>query len=517
MKHNLLVHTSKGEVVLDAEHGANLFQLLKDNGYAPTSPCGGRGVCGKCKVLCKGALSELTDEERSVFDVEMIRDGWRLSCVTKILGDAEVTVPENAKPDICADFEEPEITGEAMFQNYGAAVDIGTTTVCVRLYDANGFLSTAAAPNPQAAYGADVISRIGAQLAGNGDSLKSLVCDCIASLLKEAAKKAGIPYSGIDAIVITGNTAMLCLLTNTDTEPMSHMPFASKDYFGRYVAPRELGLQADKVYLPACISPYVGADITCAVLACGMQDRTDTVLLADIGTNGELVLSKNGKTTCCATAAGPALEGAGITCGSMAVPGAIDTVRAEDGKLVCTTIGGKPAAGICGSGIIDAIAAFLDAEIMEDSGLLDDECEIAPYLDDEQAIGLTDNVYVSQKDVRMVQLAKSAICAGMRTLIKNQHCTEADVAELLVAGGFGKHIRFESAAKIGLIPPTLEEKAVAVGNAALAGASMILRDTKYTDVATSIAENCKAIELDQDPAFMDFYTSGMLFGEDEDF
>jgi len=515
MNYKLLIHTSGGDLSVQAEEGSNLFQILQENGFAPASPCGGRGVCGKCKVLCGGALSPVTEEENHFFDPSMLNDGWRLSCVTRIHGDAWVTAQETLKPDICADFDEPAVNGTPLFAKYGAAVDIGTTTVCARLYDENGFLSTSAAPNPQAVFGADVISRIGAQLAGNGDALKTLICDCIKNLLQEAAKKAGISYSAIDAVVITGNTAMLCLLTNTDTEPMSHMPFTSNDYFGRYISPSELGLSAAKVYLPMCISPYVGADITCAVLACGMQNSTDTVLLADIGTNGELVLSKSGVMTCCATAAGPALEGAGITCGSMAVPGAVDTVTAAGDHLECTTIAGSEPVGICGSGIIDAIAAFLDAEIMEDSGLLDDECEIAPYLDDEQAIQLAGNVYVSQKDVRMVQLAKSAICAGMRTLIKNQNITEEDVSELLVAGGFGKHIRFESAAKIGLIPPALQEKANAVGNAALAGAAMMLRDTSLIEAANSIARNCKVIELDQDPAFMDYYTSGMLFGNEE--
>jgi len=515
MKFQVSILTGNSKVIAEAEPGTNLFQLLTEYGYAPASPCGGRGVCGKCKVRCGGELSPVTDEERKFFDEDMLSAGWRLSCVTKVLGDVYVNAPESARPDICADFEEPTVNGEPMFHTYGAAVDIGTTTVCVRLYDKNGFLSTAAAPNPQAVYGADVISRIGAQLAGNGAVLKSLICECIITLLIEASGKAGVPYPAIDAVVITGNTAMLCLLTNTDTEPMSHMPFTSRDYFGRYISPKELGLHAEKVYLPSCISPYVGADITCAVLACGMQNRDDAVLLADIGTNGEIVLSVNGNMTCCATAAGPALEGAGITCGSMAVPGAVDTVNAAEDHLECTTIGGKPPVGICGSGIIDAIAAFLDAEIMEDTGLLDDECEIAPYLDDEQAIVLTGSVYVSQKDVRMVQLAKSAICAGIRTLIKNRKCREEDISELLVAGGFGKHIRFESAGKIGLIPPALQEKAVAVGNAALAGASLLLRDISLTETASRIAQKCKVVELDQDPAFMDFYTSGMLFGDDD--
>ncbi len=516
MKTQLIVSTAEGDVTLQAESGSNLFQLLMDEGCAPVSPCGGRGVCGKCKVKCNGSLSPVTQQERAVLGDALLQEGWRLSCLTKVIGDAFVTVSERAKPDICADFAEPNISGVPMFETVGAAVDIGTTTVCVRLYDREGFLSTAAAPNPQAVFGADVISRIGAQLKGNADALKSLICNCISNLLSEAAEKAGIDPAIVDAAVITGNTAMLCLLTATDTEPMSHMPFSSNDLFGKYVDPASLGLGMKSVYLPACISPYVGADITCAVLASGMTEQNETVLLADIGTNGELVLICNGVMTCTATAAGPPLEGAGIDCGSMAVPGAVDSVRFDGDMLRCTTIGDKSPTGICGSGIIDAIAALLDCGIMDEYGLLDDETEIAEYLEDEQAVKLTDQVYVSQKDVRQVQLAKSAICAGMRTLMKNQKCVEVDVSKLLVAGGFGKHIRFESAAKIGLIPPALEEKAEAIGNAALAGASMLLRDVSLVEKSASIAASCNTIELNADPAFMDYYTTGMLFGEEDE-
>ncbi len=499
-----------------AEEGRSLLSILRETDFPISSPCGGRGTCGKCRVVCDGSLSPVTAEEKKKLTDDEIASGWRLSCAAKICGPVSLQLNAAEAPDICADFSEMSLTGTPMFKKFGAAVDIGTTTVCLRLYDENGFLATSAAANPQSGYGADVISRIGAQLAGNGEALKIEICGCVKSLLDEACRRAAISLEAVDAMVITGNTSMLCLFTGTSAETLSRMPFSLPDRFGREIDPATVGLKAERLYLPPCIGPFVGADITCSALSCGLLDAKDTVLMADIGTNGEIVLAHNGALTACSTAAGPALEGAGISCGRIAIPGAIDSVRFENGKVQISTIGGAVPEGICGSGIIDAVAAFLDAQVLDEYGLLDDENDVIPYLEDKQALSLCENIYVSQKDIRMVQLAKSAICAGMRTLLTRRECPEEAVSTLFVAGGFGKHIRFESAAKIGLIPPKLERNAIAVGNAALAGASMLLRSRDLCAAAEDIAARTHILELNADPAFMDLYTNGMMFGEGND-
>ena len=515
MQFTVEIRSPSGSHTVTAEEGRSLLSVLREADHPIASPCGGRGTCGKCRVICSGALSHVTEEERKKLTAEDLSSGWRLACAAKILGPVTVQLDAAAAPDICADFEEVSLSGTPMFRKFGAAVDIGTTTVALRLYGESGFLATSAAPNPQSGFGADVISRVGAQLAGHGEELKSEICRCVKTLLEEACRRASVKPELVDAVVITGNTAMLCLLTGTSTETLSHMPFAIPDRFGREIDPASIGLTAERVYLPPCIGPFVGADITCSALSCGLLDAADTVLMADIGTNGEIVLAHEGVLTACSTAAGPALEGAGISCGRMAIPGAVDSVRYENGGIRISTIGGAMPEGICGSGVIDAVAAFLDAGALDEYGLLDDESDVLPYLEDEQALSLCESVFVSQKDIRMVQLAKSAICAGMRTLLTRRKCPEEAVKTLFVAGGFGKHIRFESAAKIGLIPPKLEHTATAVGNAALAGASMLLRDESQHAAAEALASRTQVLELNADPAFMDLYTNGMMFGEDD--
>ena len=515
MQFTVEILSPSGRHTVMAEENHTLLSVLRETDHPIASPCGGRGTCGKCRVICEGTLSSVTEEERKKLSEEELAAGWRLACSAKVLGPVKVQLDAAAVPDICADFAEITLSGTPMFHRYGAAVDIGTTTVAVRLYGESGFLATSAAPNPQSGFGADVISRVGAQLAGHREELKTEICRCVKSLLDEACRRASVDSGLVDAVVITGNTAMLCFLTGTSTESLSHMPFSMPDRFGREIDPTSIGLTAARVYLPPCIGPFVGADITCSALSCGLLDAPDTVLMADIGTNGEIVLAHEGGLTACSTAAGPALEGAGISCGRMAIPGAVDSVRFHAGTISFSTIGGSAPVGICGSGIIDAVAAFLDADALDEYGLLDDECDVLPYLEDEQALSLCENVYVSQKDIRMVQLAKSAICAGMRTLLTRRGCPEETVKTLYVAGGFGKHIRFESAAKIGLIPPKLERSATAVGNAALAGASMLLRDESLHAAAEALASRTQVLELNTDPAFMDLYTNGMMFGDDD--
>lgn len=257
----------------------------------------------------------------------------------------------------------------------------------------------------------------------------------------------------IDSVVLTGNTAMLYLLTERHPASIVAAPFAMDCGFGQFVAPQALALPLSpdcRVYLPACLSAYVGADITTALLAAGFY-REGRVpagpprLLVDIGTNGEMALAADGRLLCCSTAAGPALEGAGIHQGVMARTGAIYRVRLEGLTMVCDVLGGGEAQGICGSGLVDAVAALCEAGVIQDTGLIDEESHaFTAYVeecDGQPAFRLPGTaVRLTQKDIRAVQLAKSAICAGMRTLIAEAGLQAEAIAELVVAGGFGSRI-----------------------------------------------------------------------------
>lgn len=470
------------------EEAALLDVLLQRAGFSLPHPCGGHGNCGKCAVRVSGAVSEPNALEEHM--------GKRLSCQTVVLGDATVVLPDD---DLSMAIETETMTQPIsllpMPGKYGAAVDIGTTTVAVKLFDlkAGTCVGTAAALNPQTAEAADVMGRIEAAMNGKLSVLQTQVTDCITALLQEAGKACGMP----DSLVITGNTTMLYLLTGEDPESLSHAPFLAETLFGS-----EAAFAGRTAYLPPCMNAFVGADITCAVLASGMCGSEQTALLCDIGTNGEIALWKDGTLYVTSTAAGPAFEGAGISCGCGSVTGAIDKVRLDNGRLSVHTIGNAPPIGICGSGLLDAIAAGLESEQIDETGVIEGD-----------GLSLGAEVVLRQKDIRMVQLAKAAIAAGIDTLLETAGISVGEIKTLYITGGFGSHLNVASAVRIGLLPEEIEKRTVVLGNAALAGAAAVLLDQRAKGELSRIAGLSQHVNLGGNPAFNEKYVSNMFFGE----
>ncbi|MBQ8381734.1 MAG: DUF4445 domain-containing protein [Clostridia bacterium] len=468
-------------------------------------PCGGHGKCGKCKVTATGNLSPLSETERESLTSDEITAGVRLACCTTVEGDCAVRLSgDRAASVIRTAGDMPEITLCPAFTAYGAAIDIGTTTLAARLYDADGaLLAEASRLNPQSAYGADVISRIEAALRGEAHALAEVVRRAINELLTELSEAADIAPDSIDGAVITGNTVMLHLLTETSVEPLSHAPFAAKRLFGEVLTASELSLSTlaprTQIYLPPCVSAFVGADITTALLASGICRGQETALLVDIGTNGEMALWHGGKLSFCSTAAGPAFEGAGISMGMGGKEGAIDRVYLVNGRLTAHVIGNTAPVGICGSGVVDAVACLLDAELLDETG----------YLEDGLAV-IAPPVTFTQEDVRAVQLAKSAIHAGIRTLLHTAGIAPEAVATLAIAGGFGSYLGTANACKIGLLPSELRTAIRVIGNAALAGASIILLNRDLREECACYAKGA-VVELSTNPVFADEYMERMLF------
>ena len=254
------------------------------------------------------------------------------------------------------------------------------------------------------------------------------------------------------------------------------------------------------VYLAPCAAAFVGADLMTALLAGGICGKPDTQLLADIGTNGEIALWHDGQLYCCSTAAGPAFEGAGISMGMGGSAGAVDRVYVQDGEIKAHVIGEAAPQGICGSGVVDAVACLLETGQMDETG----------YIEEESAV-IADPVVFTQNDVRMVQLAKSAIHAGIRTLLHTAGLACEDVSGLLIAGGFGSYLDVENGARIGLFPAEMLACIRVVGNAALSGASMILLNKEYRSVCEEYAKNATIVELSTDPFFADEYMERMMF------
>ena len=469
-----------------------LREVLSVNGLYPPQPCGGNGRCGKCRVMAEGAVSEPNDSE--------IRAGCRLACQIRLLGDAVVRfVQEENGFRIETDAESCVPLGKAMPGQIGAAVDIGTTTLVLKLFslESGAILSTETMPNPQRAAAADVMGRISAAMSGRLEELQSQIREAILLMLDKACAKADAASADVKSIVVTGNTTMLYLFAGKDPGSLSHAPFEMDDAFGRYE--QFFGKQ---VFLPRCMHSFVGADITCAILATGLCGKEHTALLCDIGTNGEIALWKNRKLYITSTAAGPAFEGAGISCGCGSIEGAIDAVCVAGGHAETHTIGDKEAKGLCGSGLIDAVAAFLELEEIDETGA----CE-------EDELALSAGVKLLPRDIRALQLAKAAIAAGIQTLLEVSGTSPEEIQEFFIAGGFGSHLNVKSAVRIGLFPEELAGHARSVGNAALAGAAMLLLDTERIHQSEKIAAMAQHVDLGGNPKFNENYIECMMFPE----
>ncbi|MEG2956972.1 MAG: ASKHA domain-containing protein [Christensenellaceae bacterium] len=401
---------------------------------------------------------------------------------------------------------------------YGVAIDIGTTTVVVYLYDLEKMkcVSVVSRINKQASLGLDVISRI--KFCGDHkDGLFKMhraITDELNDLIEQTLKEALISAESISYAVITGNTTMLHLLASISPVSMGVLPFMPLSYFGNTINASEIDLNLGNAqcYLTPCMSAFVGGDISTALIATGFDKTQDICLLMDIGTNGEVAIGNKDFIWSTSTAAGPAFEGAHIKCGMAGVKGAINSVFAKQGKIEHTTIGNEKAQGICGSGLLDAVALMCEIEVIDETGRIDTEknCKFVGEKDGEVVIFLTDDVYITQKDIRELQTAKAAVAAGVLSLA---HCAEIkieDVKRVYIAGGFGNYMDIHSAMAIGLLSKDFKE-IISVGNAAGTGAIMTLIDDSYKENMSELCKHSKHVELGSNPYFMEKYVDCMYF------
>ncbi len=496
-----------------AQPGGSLLEALTHLGYFVDAPCAGNGRCGKCRVRVRVAGE--TEWRETLACRTRPSDGLRV----RLSGACEV-IPQFAGLSVETIAAPPgrEPAG------YAFAVDVGTTTVAVYLADlrTGAVLCTAGGVNPQRAFGADVLSRIQACMEDCTalERLRNAVTDRMNHWMQVLCAQRGIGREEIAQVSVVGNTTMLCLFAGIDPASMGTAPFAPPTLFGRTENAASLGLALwpdTPVFLAPCISAFVGGDISAGMLACGLYDREAVTLYVDVGTNGEMALGSRAGAVCCSGAAGPACEGAQISCGWGGAPGAICRVDWTAAGLRTEVIGGLPAAGVCGSGLIDAVAAMLAAGALDETGRLLDAEEappaVRPYLfqmDGENAFRLAETVWITARDIREVQLAKAAVCAGILTLLHRTGRTAADVDRLCLAGGFGAHLRARSAAAIGLIPPALLSKVEVVGNAAGMGALALFASENQKRLGKLTADTA-CLELSTDAYFKDAYIEEMLF------
>ena len=397
---------------------------------------------------------------------------------------------------------------------FGIAVDIGTTTVAAYLYDfeKGECVDIASAINPQTSFGVDVISRIKycTDQKTGVLALQSAISGCIDALCKDLCARQHIGLSAVSQMSVTGNTTMLHLLAAINPASMGHIPFEVPSYFGYTTPSGELGLavQCD-VYLTRCISAFVGGDIISAILSSNMRQNAISLLL-DIGTNGEVALHSQGKILASSTAAGPAFEGSELSCGMSAVPGAISSVYVLDGVVQATVIGNRAPSGLCGSGVIDTIALMKTSGVMDETGRIEDSPHTVT-IDGAPAFTVAEGVYITQRDVRRVQTAKSAIAAGVLALVHSAGLHLQDLTHVYLAGGFGNYMNEESAMTIGLLPEEFGKIIKNIGNAAGAGAGMTLLSDEYLNECKQIADISQHIDLSTNAYFMEKYVDCMMF------
>jgi uncharacterized 2Fe-2S/4Fe-4S cluster protein (DUF4445 family) len=554
--------------------GKSLLEILQGAGAYIPAICGGRGTCGKCRVRLISGELEPSAACRAYFSPAEIEAGFRLACSVRPAGPVSLAIPKDAEKEFRAvdSFDAGNQRANALEREdfplkkqalsfarqvaggrkgalsldelgriavlaeteggsvsvcrergriaavtrgkepvYGIAVDIGTTTLAMALADLESgeIKQRLSVVNKQREFGADVISRM--ERAGKGDLAKmsGAVRAQIAAGAETLCRDQGVSGKAVAKIAIAGNTTMLHLLLNLSCATLGVVPFTPVTLDFVRCSYRELfegDLSCPVAILPG-ISTYVGADISAGLFFTELHKSADPVFFMDIGTNGEMALVKDGKLLCTATAAGPAFEGGNILWGTGSVPGAISQASYRNGRFEIKTIGDKPPTGICGSAVIDIVYHGLRNGLIEDSG------KFAAGIGD-LALAKTpagEDIKFIQKDVRELQLAKSAIRSGMEALLRHTGTDYGAVKTLYIAGGFGYNMNFESGAGIGLIPQELKPRVSLIGNSALGGTVKYLLDRDAGEKIEEIVEQSQEYSLPEDKYFNQIFIENVEF------
>lgn len=481
------IHIINNGTTIETPAGSDLLDILRRAGLSPDAPCGGKGTCGKCKVTVDGQE--------------------QLACQTQVVRDMAVLLPEKKQTEILEDGLAVNIAPDGT-DPYVLAFDVGTTTVVGYLLDGvtGDALARVSCVNPQTQFGADVISRI-QHAFEDPKTLSDAILGALKALTCQAADQADIDPKEITVVSLVGNTAMHHLLLGIDPKPLTTPPYMpSVSHALELPAKDYLPVAEDAVLrvLPN-IAGFVGADTVGCMTALRFDKLEELTLMIDIGTNGEMVLGDQTGFLACSTAAGPAFEGAKIQCGMRGAAGAVDHVRLEGDDLTWTVIGGGEASGLCGSGLLDLVACLLTREDIDETGRMEETFTFPGT-----------GVFLSQKDVREVQLAKAAIRAGVELMCQKRGVSPADIRHVYLAGAFGNYLDPQSACAIGLIPPVLADRIQGIGNAAGQGARLCALSREEFAYSQRLAEKTEFLELASMPEFNDCYVDCLLFEEEND-
>ena len=605
-----------GEKSIPPDRDRTLLDLARDSGIPLAATCGGKGICGKCRVVVTssdGPLPPPSDREREVLG-RLIPKGYRLACETVLSHGARVTIPEESRarrqvvltsetqhpyavrlrPNVRACYVEVPpptldavladrerlvlalketyailrpVMGPALLRRlpdalrwnergitvvlrdekelvdlrpgreeglYGVAFDVGTSTVVAFLMNLSTGEKLAVVPamNPQIGMGDDVISRISfCQERSDGlERLRRSIVDCLNELIQTASKEASVDPTQIMEATVVGNTAMHHLLAGLDPRYLSMAPYPPALQEGQTWKARDLDIRigtSAHVHLLPLKAGFVGSDTIACILATGLHRRKAPTLLIDLGTNGEIVFGNRDRMLCCSTAAGPAFEGGHIRWGMRAAAGAIERVHIDPDALDVTweTIEQEAPAGLCGSGIISAVAEMIRSGIILGRGNVNESLQTPRLREGEDGwefvlawapeTGVKKDIVMTQKDVAELQMAKSAVHAGAAVLI--EQFGGSPVKEIFLAGACGNYVDPRDAFTIDLFPGSLTAHVTGVGNAAGHGACLALLDRRKKGEAERVARKAEYCELAATTRFQELFVSGMFFSAARDY
>ena len=509
-----------------ARSGHTILAAAQDAGVGLASVCGGAGTCEECRVrLAAGKLSPPTLVEQAALSEADLSAGFRLACQAQPVSDIKLDIPPESLTSAqrlqVEGLEETHVLPDPVIRvpgAYGLAVDIGTTKLAAYLIELESGLvkEKSGMMNPQIAFGEDVISRIAfaGSEPGGARKLQEVLVDSLNKMLAEMCAEAGISSESVMDAVLVGNTAMHHLFAGLPVEQLGRSPFSPAITSAMSIPAVDLGLELGagaNIYLPPLIAGYVGADHIAMLLATEACNSPHRVIAMDIGTNTEISLIADGKITSCSCASGPAFEGAHIREGMRAGPGAIERARWSNGKILWQSIENLPPVGICGSGILDLVAALQDGGRIKPTGVLVNGTEAKVVVVPAVQTGLNRDLVITRADIHEIQLAKSAIRVGVEILLKNAGLKFTDIDEFIVAGAFGTYLDLRSAVRIGMFPPLRLDQFHQVGNAAGVGAKQMLVSIKKRQEAESLAIQIEYLELTSQPEFAPLYMKNLCF------
>jgi len=494
-----------GNFNIDTHDGVSIRDAILNAGIEIYSPCGGMGICGKCgaKIL-SGKINGDVDE-----------DGYFLTCSSIPLSDCEIeisSIPDDTKAETSIAVGDVLLKSDS---SLGLAVDLGTTNIICALIDLDTkqVLETFSFRNPQTKYGDDVVSRISFAAEKDGlEILKRAVLETIDDVINGIFRELPQHRKRLTEIVFSGNSTMNHLLLGISPSSLGQAPYEPAfKYIDSGEISDRLNMWFDDVDVTVLpnIAGFVGGDTVAGIIATGIYKSEKLRLFIDIGTNGEIVVGNKNRMLATSAAAGPAFEGGRIECGMRAGPGAINHVSIDNGKASFTTIDGIEPNGICGSGLFEAVGSMLRAGLLDSSGKFTSTVEEKRFYLTEERGGV--GIYISEKDISELQLAKAAIRAAVELLLSEYRIDLDDVDEIIVAGAFGFNLRPDDIRAIGLLPDFDYGKLRLAGNTSLKGALMVLTDDEARAEMVKISSNVEFIELAGKSGFREKFVEALTF------